>query len=782
MLQRHSSFRKIAAIFLSATTLMWSLGASLTALLLLANPAPVLAATPTIMFAELDTADANNQTLRVKFSEAVDQTTAETEANYTLHHTTTFYPNTATRQTDTTMVVLVFTATLGPSNPIIIGDTGDTLDIIGVKDGAEANPTNIIGMHLFGGADMGGGFFGPAVIVNEAVSNPQRDWNDSTPGGATKFDAAYGTGTIDANDEYVELRINQAGLNLLQTATPNKYYLKIFNTDFTTVIGGSASNLEQYHATTNPAGIFDTVRYIGSGSAGNTAAGAFLVLGGLRNADLADNVHVALYSGPVFMNSVSFGTFNDMMTDDNAAACGAATGTEASGRDNFGTDMGWNKGDFYQQAGSPGTENTYDPPLKLFGVFQQDATHIGLDFNEPPKQDTITAGNFTITKVSDSSTIVVSSAFVESMGGGRFVKLTLASTPVSNMEYRVTVGAGVTDQTDKPLATTDRIRSFMGFSVDTTPPVITGINQPDSKRLEIYFQDQNGINVGDATVTVAETATPANTIAVSGKWSSFDMVTLDLAAAPTAAMAYTVTFTGLKDWVMPAPNTLTTNNTAAFTGKNFTTLLNDGMAPYVMRTVPMDFEASVPTNIKKITVGFSEKMDPATVIAANVKLYNYTMSTGALGSEITSGVTVAYNSDLQTATILLTNALAASSSYQIFVDGETVSTANAVKDLSGSAMGYNYTSIFTTGAGTDTTTANIISTGVDSYWDAGTSKYKNVPVGIGRISVAFDGAMDSSTIVDSDASNAGSPIRISTTSGGITTYAYGSIEYDILTC
>ncbi|TRZ77493.1 hypothetical protein D4R87_02710, partial [bacterium] len=766
MLNKSSKkLRKCSAVFLSLTTLMWSMGVALSALVLLVSAKPVLAAAPTVMFVEIEPGT-GSQSVRIGFSVEVDETTAETTTNYVLYLGET--PYAANLATKSTANVVVDFSTALDSAVITPGTDGSTINISGVKVG-EDTMTAVTGHGIFAEMDTDGGFYGPDVVINEVVVTPKSDWNDTTEGGDTKFDITHGTATPDEADEYIELRINTAGLDL---SKDGGYYLEIYDTSYATGLidgggSGSGSNLGEWHTSENTTGIFDTVRYVGSGSVSSTVAGSFLVLGGLKGANLGENTHIALYRGSSeFVNMVSLGTFDDGYASDNATTVTSADAAhESNGRDNYGTDMGWNMGDFNFQAGSPGTENTYDPPLQLFGAFPFDATHVGLDFNEPPKSSTIIPANFTITKTSDSSTIAVSSAFVEAMGGGRFVKLTLASALAGSSEYSVAVGAGVTDSNDGAILAADRTRYFTGFSVDTTPPEITGINQPEATRIETYFSDENGVDISGAIITV----TP--TINVFSSWSSWDMVSLDLASQPVAGTTYTVTFTGVKDWPPPGggTNTLVTNNTITFTGRDFATM-DDGQPPYVMGTMPMDWSSEVARNIEKIQVGFSENMDASTIIATNaIELYEYTMSSGARGSEVTDA-TVAYDADLNAAIMTLTGSdLAANATYEIVVD-------SLVADQAGSTIGYDFSSFFITAGSTDTTPPYIFGTSVDGYWDD--AKYNDVPVGEGIISVFFDSPLDPATVIDSNASDNGSHIMLSTTSAGETTYTYGEIEYD----
>ncbi|MDJ0864537.1 MAG: hypothetical protein QNK03_00415 [Myxococcota bacterium] len=46
---------------------------------------------------------------------------------------------------------------------------------------------------------------GAALRINEIVTDPQRDWNDSVGPAGLPFDALPGTGAVDAGDEYIEI-------------------------------------------------------------------------------------------------------------------------------------------------------------------------------------------------------------------------------------------------------------------------------------------------------------------------------------------------------------------------------------------------------------------------------------------------------------------------------------------------------------------------------------------------------------------------------------------------
>jgi len=127
-------FRKMMSVFLSFSTFAWSLGVTLSALILLAAvPKPVLAAAPTVEFVEIEPGT-GSQSVRIGFSEEVDQTTAQITTNYVLYIGATPYAaNSATKSTPTSNVVVSF-ATALDAITITPGTGGDTINISNVED------------------------------------------------------------------------------------------------------------------------------------------------------------------------------------------------------------------------------------------------------------------------------------------------------------------------------------------------------------------------------------------------------------------------------------------------------------------------------------------------------------------------------------------------------------------------------------------------------------------------------------------------------------------------
>jgi hypothetical protein len=54
-----------------------------------------------------------------------------------------------------------------------------------------------------------------AVLINEVVTDPQQDWNDSTGGNGIPFDTTPGNGTVSSSDEWIELlNVTECSLDL----------------------------------------------------------------------------------------------------------------------------------------------------------------------------------------------------------------------------------------------------------------------------------------------------------------------------------------------------------------------------------------------------------------------------------------------------------------------------------------------------------------------------------------------------------------------------------------
>jgi len=160
------------------------------------------------------------------------------------------------------------------------------------------------------------------------VTDPQTDWSSNA------FDGVPGGGAVSQVDEFVELYIKTAGLNL---------------SGWTIALNdGSPSSGDL-----TSAGAFQVARYVGAGHFQATAAGAYLVLGNPQgSSSMSNNLVIVL--------SDNHGAIIDQVELGNGAApSGSATGPddEAVARVPNGVDTGDDAADFLQQAATPGTAN-----------------------------------------------------------------------------------------------------------------------------------------------------------------------------------------------------------------------------------------------------------------------------------------------------------------------------------------------------------------------------------------------------------------------------------------
>jgi hypothetical protein len=167
------------------------------------------------------------------------------------------------------------------------------------------------------------------VVINEVVTDPQTDW------GSQAFSGVPGGGGVSEADEFVELYIKTASLDL---------------TGWTIALNDGSPSSGDLTST----GAFQVARYVGAGSFQATAAGAYLVLGNPHgSSSMSNNLVIVLTD--------NHGTVIDQVELGNGAGpSGSATSPddEAVARVPNGIDTGDDAGDFIQQAATPGTANT----------------------------------------------------------------------------------------------------------------------------------------------------------------------------------------------------------------------------------------------------------------------------------------------------------------------------------------------------------------------------------------------------------------------------------------
>ncbi len=194
------------------------------------------------------------------------------------------------------------------------------------------------------------------VVINEVVTDPFTDWNTSS------FDGSIGAGSVDANDEWIELYIGTAGLNLTGWT--------IEMNDGTDVSGSIASG-----------GVFATVNYVTtlSGTFINTAAGDYLILGNPTGEINNTGLTIILRDASnAIVDQVTIGGG----TGEAPSGSNSAFNSEAIVRYPNATDTGTDDADFIQTRPTLGTTNSPTGTVVINEVVtdpQQDWSANGFD-------------------------------------------------------------------------------------------------------------------------------------------------------------------------------------------------------------------------------------------------------------------------------------------------------------------------------------------------------------------------------------------------------------------
>ena len=221
-------------------------------------------------------------------------------------------------------------------------------------------------------------------------------------------------------------------------------------------------------------------------------------------------------------------------------------------------------------------------------------------------------------------------------------------------------------------------------TVSFTAPANSDAAVPVNRKVSVAFSEaMNPATITPATFTlkdpggvaVAGTVTPTGTTA-----------TFTPAGNLANSTVYTASITtGAKD--------LAGNALAANYGWTFTTgTAADVIAPTVSVTSPTNTAIAVPVN-RKVTVGFSEFMDPSTITTATFTL------AGPGAASVTGTVVPVGTSAVFTPSANLAN----STLY-------TATIRTGAKDLAGNAMTSNFVFTFTTGGAADNTAPTVVST------------------------------------------------------------------------
>ena len=248
-----------------------------------------------------------------------------------------------------------------------------------------------------------------------------------------------------------------------------------------------------------------------------------------------------------------------------------------------------------------------------------------------------------------------------------------------------------------------------------------------------------------------------------------------LQVLPRSASYYADTMTAVL--VLTGPLDINTNYTASLIGSqirdvsgnvlgtdeswSFTTgSVGDTAAPFMSSVSPDVSAVNVAVDIVNITATFNEVMDPDSFYTLEY-LELFTVTDSATGTPVDGWFSHVAG---DTAIFYVASPLALGTEYLATIGG-------AVTDISGNTLGEDYTWTFNTGAGTpsdDATNPQVVSATPD-----GTSL---VPTSVGLLTVTFNEAMDSSTIVGvSDGTGTGAPFTVMVSGGA---YITGTVTYD----
>lgn len=188
-------------------------------------------------------------------------------------------------------------------------------------------------------------FISLSVVINEAVTDPQQDWNDSAGGNSVPFDDTPGTGTITETDEWVELF--NTGAQAIDLTNWSIEFINGTNVTLNFSAPGTAM-----------------LRFSAGGSLSNFQPGEYLVIGNPTGANNNDILIVLKDETGAIIDQVEIGDDfeNDGAGDgapDGGTSDGNATGIndEAVARQPNAVDTDNDVADFAKRAATIGMSN-----------------------------------------------------------------------------------------------------------------------------------------------------------------------------------------------------------------------------------------------------------------------------------------------------------------------------------------------------------------------------------------------------------------------------------------
>jgi methionine-rich copper-binding protein CopC len=344
-------------------------------------------------------------------------------------------------------------------------------------------------------------------------------------------------------------------------------------------------------------------------------------------------------------------------------------------------------------------------------------TAITVTFSQAMDNTTITSQTFQV-KQGD---VVVTGTLT--FGPGNTATFTPTDPLEGDSPFTVTLGTGIHDAGGTALASAFAWSFTTGATPDTTAPIVTSTSPvADSKDIAVntkitvmFSEAMDPLTINGTTITVkfGNTVVAGTVTYGTGNTATFTPTS----ALPGNTLVTVSVSTGVKD---PSGNALAT----VFNSKFTTGATPDTTAPTVSATSPSANTTGVGVNTK-ITVTFSEAMDPLTILSGvsfNVKQ----------GGTAVPG-TLAYGPG-NTVTFTPSTPLPGNLVY-------TVTLTTGVQDLAGNPLDLPYTFAFTTGTAPDTTAPVVSST-------SPAANSTGVAVNT-KVTVTFSEAMDPLSITTS---------------------------------
>ncbi|MEK7809083.1 MAG: lamin tail domain-containing protein, partial [Chloroflexota bacterium] len=183
------------------------------------------------------------------------------------------------------------------------------------------------------------------VVINEVVTDPQQDWNDSSGGDGVSFNATVGSGSITDTDEWLELY--NAGSTAIDLTSSTGWVL--------TITDSSTDTLNFLSSTSTAIFVFSN-----GGSLNNFQAGEYLVIGNPPGTMNNDVYLVLKNSSGTTVDDVELGNVSGVGTSSDGASDGNATSIndEAVARVPNATDTNNHVNDFQKQKNTIGATNS----------------------------------------------------------------------------------------------------------------------------------------------------------------------------------------------------------------------------------------------------------------------------------------------------------------------------------------------------------------------------------------------------------------------------------------